>query len=147
MKKSYILCALLLIMCGQCFAQKAILYVVDNCVQDSLKAGIRTYESMYKKMWKELNLAVLVEERDGEFDFVLQVYAHLPPSGLSDLIKYSNRLLVLDKNVRLPVLLTVDKLSQGIRRDGIAFIPMMGYHVKVVYEQGQQKVIYTGLTF
>ncbi|WP_343673625.1 hypothetical protein [Chitinophaga sp.] len=129
------------------FAQKAILYKVDSCVQDSLKTGIAMYEKMYKKPWNKLNLAVVVEERDGEFDFILQEHSNMPPGGILDFIKYSNRLLLLDKNIKLPVLLSADRLSEGIREDRIAFIPLTGYHVKVIYESGQQKVVHAGLTF
>jgi hypothetical protein len=131
----------------RCFAQKPILYKVDSCVQDSLKTGIAMYEKMYKKPWGKLNLAVVVEERDGGFDFILQEYSNLPPGGILDLIEYSNRLLMIDKDIKVPVLLSADKLSEGIRKDRIAYIPLTGYHVKVIYESGQQKVVHTGLTF
>lgn len=147
MRKAYVFCVLVSIISTHSFAQKTILYKIDRCVQDSLKTGIAMYEKMYKKPWPKLNLAVVVEERDGEFDFILQEYANVPPGGILDLIKYSNRLLLLDKNIRLPVLLSADRLYDGIKKDRIAFIPLTGYHVKVIYESGEQKVVHAGLTF
>jgi len=147
MKKACILFILASMISIGSFAQKAILYEVDSCVQDSLKAGIAMYEKMYRKPWKELNLAIIIEEQDGEFDFILQEHPNLPPGGILDLINYSNRLLVLDKNIKLPVLLSADKLSKVIKKDHIAFIPLTGYHVRVVYELSQQKVVHTQFTF
>jgi hypothetical protein len=129
------------------FAQKVILYEVASCVQDSLKSGIAKSEKMFRKPWKELNMAVVVDDRDGDLYFILQEYLNLPPGGLSDLIKYSNRLLVVDENIKLPVLFPADRLSEGIGKDRIAYIPLTGYYVKVVYELGQQKVVETGDTF
>lgn len=147
MRKIYFICIITFMISVGSSAQSPILYEVDSCVRDSLKAGITMYEKLYKKPWTELNLAVVVEERDGEYDFILQTYNNLPPGGLLDLIKNSNRLLFLDENLNVPVILSADRLSKGIRKDHIAFIPLTGYHIKMIYEMGQQKVIYTGRTF
>jgi len=147
MKQIFLLCILTWLVSTAGYSQHSILYKVDISVRDSLKAGVVKYEKMYKKKWTELNLAILVYDHSETLDLVLQSYLTLPQSGLSNLIRYSNRLLALDEDVRLPVLLLADRLSELIIGDSIAYIPQNGYHVTVVHDQGRQTVVFTGFTF
>ena len=131
-----------------CIAQKKdIVYSFDACIVDSLQVGIKKYESFFKKPVKELKLYALVVENSNEFGIYLQEYSHLTASGLLDLIKTTDRKLLINRTTAISVIVPADKMSLQVKKDNIAYLPLNGYYVKVVYENNKQKVVETAFLF
>jgi hypothetical protein len=122
-------------------------YSFQPCVNDSLLNGVKHYSNLYKKSTSELKLYVLlVPEGDG-YGLYMQEYSALPESGYLDLIKASNRRLKVSKSITLPILFQSDILSNQIKKDKIAALPLTGYYLKITTEKYKQKVTQVSILF
>jgi hypothetical protein len=130
-----------------CFAQKGIIYTFDKCVTDSLIKGVELYSALLKKPAVELKLFVLVTGNDCGYGLYLQEYSHLPKSGFLETINLSNRKLRLFEKLDIPILYSLDILSEQIRRDKIFSIPYSGYYLKIQIEKSKQKVTQVSFLF
>lgn len=146
MKKITLILISFFVLHFNCLAQKEIVYNFDSCVIDSLQQGIKMYSKHLNKQVNKLNLYAVVIENNNEFEIFLQEYSHLPKSGLLDLIKSSNRKIKTAKNV-IPIVIPADIMSVQVQKDKIASIPLRGYYIKVVYENYQQKVVQTSVSY
>ena len=70
----------------------------------------------------------------------------MPKSGLLDLIKSTNRKIKAEKVV-IPIIVPADIISNQIKKDKIAGIPLSGYYIKVVYQNYEQKVVQTSISY
>lgn len=129
-----------------CIAQKEIIYNFEKCVIDSLQQGIKMYSQQLHKASNSLKLYAVVIENNNEFEIFLQEYSYLPKSGLLDLIKSTNRKIKAERFV-IPIIVPADIISNQIKKDKIAGIPLSGYYIKVVYQNYEQKVVQTSISY
>jgi hypothetical protein len=129
-----------------CIAQKEIIYNFESCVVDSLQQGVKMYSKHLNKPSNTLKLYAVVIENNNEFEIFLQEYSYLPKSGLLDLIKSSNRKIKAGKVV-IPIIVPADIISNQIKKDKIAAIPLSGYYIKIVYQNYEQKVVQTSISY
>jgi hypothetical protein len=146
MKKITLILIAFFVMHFNCLAQKEIIYNFESCVIDSLQQGAKMYSKLLNKRVNALKLYAVVIENSNEFEIFLQEYSHLPKSGLLDLIKSSNRKIKIAKNV-IPIVVPADIMSVQVQKDKIASIPLSGYYIKVSYENYQQKVLQTSISY
>lgn len=123
-----------------CKAQDVIYYDFDQSVLDSLKTGIRFYEDLYHKDYKELKIYAHIESFLNKYEIYLLEYSKGMPSGVSEVIQKSNRMLKISDNIILPILFSADIFSETIQKDKIAELPHAGFYVEVLLQGGRQKV-------
>lgn len=129
-----------------CFAQKNIIYQFDKCVVDSLVKGQIFYSNQLNKPIGNLKFFAVVIEDDSEYEIFLQEYSYLPKSGLLNLIKRTNRKIKIGKYF-IPIIIPADIMSDDLKRDKIAAIPLSGYYIKVIYQDYEQKVVRTSISY
>jgi hypothetical protein len=71
----------------------------------------------------------------------------MPKGGFLDLLKTSNRKLQNKSKLVIPVIFTADIISAQIKGDKISYIPLSGFYIRVVVEDGKQKVVQTSSLF
>lgn len=146
MKKIILILTSFFVVHLSCIAQKEIIYNFENCVIDSLQQGIKMYSKHLNKPSNALKLYAVIIENNNEFEIFLQEYSYLPKSGLLDLIKSTNRKIKTGKVV-IPIIVPADILSSQIKKDKIAALPLSGYYIKVVYQNYEQKVVQTSISY
>jgi len=128
-------------------AQGKIVYKFDRPVIDSLQIGIQKYKKAYHKSNSEIKLYATIVERDGDIEIYLLEYSFLPPGGLLNLIKATNREIKISDNFSLPVLFPSDRLSENIIDDKIQSLPLSGFYVKIIYSNYKMNTIQTATLF
>jgi hypothetical protein len=147
MKKKLLIFILFCSLCSYCKAQKQIVYNFDSSVVDSMRSGIEVYSRLLKKPIKSLRICAVIVECNNQFEIFLQEYSHLTKGGFLDLIRSTNRKLIFNKELTIPIIIPADKLSMQIQKAHIELIPLYGYYLKIVYENYKQKVVQTAMTF
>jgi len=131
----------------KCYAQRDIIYIFDSSVIDSIQIGIDNYASLLKRKQNELKIYAVLVESNGQYEIYLQEYSHMPKGGFLDLLKTSNRKLQNKSKLVIPVIFTADINSAQIKGDKISYIPLSGFYIRVVVEDGKQKVVQTSSLF
>jgi hypothetical protein len=146
MKKIILILTSLFVLHFSSIAQKEIIYNFENCVVDSLQQGIKMYSKHLNKPSNTLKLYAVIIENNNDFEIFLQEYSYLPKSGLLDLIKSTNRKIRVGK-VSIPIVVPADIISNQLKKDKIAAMPLAGYYIKIVYQNYVQKVVQTSISY
>ncbi|TXJ24898.1 MAG: hypothetical protein E6Q24_15230 [Chitinophagaceae bacterium] len=139
---------LILITLLSCGTSKSLLYNFESVnVADSITVNLKKYEKIHGGDYLKVKWFALVRENSGSYELIITENTNKKDFAFRDIIRKTNRYIKVSDQLRIPVIFDIDFLSEDFKKITRGTVNFGGYYFKISKDNGEYKVVQTGVLF